>query len=130
MGNPAIYINSSKKNRNINDKIISQLKRLKFKVLYPLKLTNQRQEKLRIFRSNLRLIKRADLMVVVLRGYGKDTAAEVGIAFGLGKDIIGIDFDADPKDVMVYNALTAVVKPENLSKVLVKYLTQDEAKNQ
>lgn len=67
-------------------------------------------------------------MVAVLRGYGKDTAAEVGIAYGMGIPVVGVDFDADPKDVMIYNALTEIVKIEQLPHVLSKivaHLRQD-----
>ncbi|MBU5537004.1 MAG: nucleoside 2-deoxyribosyltransferase [Candidatus Aenigmatarchaeota archaeon] len=123
---PKLY--SSRRNADVNDEIESLLTASGFEVLRPSKLTPQNAAPALIFKSNIELIRQADVMVAVLRGYGKDTAAEVGIAYGMGIPVVGVDFDADPKDVMIYNALTEIVKIEQLPHVLSKivaHLRQD-----
>ena len=54
-----------------------------------------------IFKQNVELIKKADVFVAVLKNYGKDLTAEVGMAYGWGIPSLGIDYNALEKDILL-----------------------------
>ncbi len=64
------------------------------------------------------MIQEADIFIAVLKEYGKDTAAEIGMAYAWKKPCIGIDYGADESDVMCYYAFDKIIKPEQLDDVL------------
>jgi nucleoside 2-deoxyribosyltransferase len=74
-----------------------------------------------MFKTNVDLIRKSDIFVAVLKDYGKDLAAEVGMAYAWKMPSIGIDYDAKDTDVMSYFALDRIIKPEDLEKTLSDY---------
>ena len=112
------YLSSSCRNLALNDEIEALMRSQGIEVLCPCKLTPQDTSLAHIFERNIELIKGSDMIVVVLHLYGKDTTTEVGIGYGMGIPMIGIDFDGDPEDVMMYFALTRVVKIDEFSEAL------------
>src|SRR2546427_615934 len=101
MHNPdvlTVYLNSSRRNAELNRQIEMILTEAGHRVLSPCTMTPQDSPLHVIFERNIALIRSADVMLVVLKQYGKDTAAEVGIAFGRGMPLLAIDFEGDPQD--------------------------------
>lgn len=66
------------------------------------------------FKNNIGLITQSDIFVAVLRDYGKDLTAEVGMAYAWGMPRIGIDANADKSDVMCYYALQHLINDDQL----------------
>lgn len=116
-----IYLCAPIKLGELNHQLIKQIENLGFKVLCAMIDTAQNLSPEEIFARNVDLIKQSDLLVVVLKDYGKDLTAEVGLAYGLGKPMIGVDYNADREDIMCYYALDEVIKPMDLEKILTKY---------
>lgn len=82
-----------------------------------------------IFDRNVELIRGANLFVAVLKDYGKDLTAEVGMAYMLRRCdshvdrlTIGLDYTADPADVMSYHAFDNVVAPDQLETILTDWV--------
>jgi len=75
----------------------------------------------KMFKTNVELIKKSDIFVAVLKDYGKDLTAEVGMAYAWGKLSIGIDYNANKGDVMCYYSLDQIIKPEQLEETLSKF---------
>lgn len=71
-----------------------------------------------MFKTNVGLIKQADLFIAVLKDYGKDLTAEVGMAYAWNIPRIGIDFNAQRTDVMCFYAFDRLIKPEDLEETL------------
>lgn len=106
----------------LNFELIERIEHLGFHVLCAVKDSPDDVPYDQMFRNNVALIQRSDLFVAVLKDYGKDLAAEVGMAYAWGKPRIGLDFDACKSDVMCYYALEKVVRPEELEETLAVYL--------
>ncbi|NQV12777.1 MAG: nucleoside 2-deoxyribosyltransferase [Parcubacteria group bacterium] len=117
-----IYLCAPIKLGELNHQLIKKIEKAGFKVLCAMVDTAQDLSYKEIFARNVDLIKQSDLLVVVLKDYGKDLTAEVGMAYGLGKPMIGINYNADKEDVMCYYALDEIIKPEAIESVLKKYL--------
>ena len=84
-----------------------------------------------IFDRNVELIRGANVFIAVLKDYGKDLTAEVGMAYMLRRSdshiyrfTVGLDYTADPADVMSYNAFDKVVAPDQLETVLTDWLAR------
>lgn len=75
-----------------------------------------------MFKTNVALIKESDIFVAVLKDYGKDLTAEVGMAYAWNMTTIGIDFDAKKDDVMSYYAFNMIIRPEELESTLARLL--------
>jgi len=73
-----------------------------------------------MFKTNVDLIRQSDIFVAVLKNYGKDLTAEVGMAYAWKMPSIGIDYEAQEADVMSYYALDKIIKPEQLEETLLK----------
>ncbi|MBU1177592.1 nucleoside 2-deoxyribosyltransferase [Patescibacteria group bacterium] len=116
-----IYLCTPIKLGELNHQLINRIENLDFKVLCAMTDTAQDLSFEKIFTRNVDLIKQSDLLVVVLKDYGKDLTAEVGMAYSLGKPMVGIDYNADKEDVMCYYALNEVIKTPDLEKTLKKY---------
>jgi nucleoside 2-deoxyribosyltransferase len=102
----------------MNNELIARISKLGFNVLCAATHTPQDIPKKEIFVKNVELIKKSDIFVAVLKDYGKDLAAEVGMAYAYNKPTIGIDYDAKDSDVMIYYAFDKIIKPTDLEKTL------------
>ena len=71
-----------------------------------------------IFETNVELIRKSDVLVAVLKDYGKDLTWEVGFAYGMKMPTIGIDYNVQESDVMTYYSLDKIIKPEDLESAL------------
>lgn len=116
-----IFLCTPHKLWNLNKELISRIEKLGFKVTCAATHSPQDVPYDQMFKTNVSLIKEADIFVAVLNDYGKDLTAEIGMAYAWNKPIIGIDYNADKNDVMAYYALGWVIKPEDLEKTLSKY---------
>lgn len=61
-----------------------------------------------IFKRDVALIKEADFFVAVLCDYGKDLAAECGMAFGMGKRMVGINYNVIETDLMICHMMPLI----------------------
>jgi nucleoside 2-deoxyribosyltransferase len=105
-----IYLCSPHKFPALNEAIIQQLSQAGFLVFHAAKDTDQQMSASEIFKANLELIQKSDIVLAVYKDYGKDFAFEVGYAFALKKRIIGLDVNANSNDVMPVNAPTVMYK--------------------
>ena len=106
---------------DLNHELAERIEKLGFKVKYAHKHTPQDMVRNELFESNISLIKSSDIFVAVLKDYGKDLTAEVGMAYAWGMPTIGINYNADPADVMCYHAIDKIIKPEQLEETLNEY---------
>jgi len=113
-----IYLCTPHKLGDLNFELIKRIKKLGFEVLCAATDTPQNLPFEEIFDLNVDLIKKADVFVAVLKDYGKDLTAEVGMAYVLGIPRIGIDFNAKKEDIMTYYAFDKIIKEEELEEVL------------
>lgn len=51
-----------------------------------------------------------------------DLAAETGMAYAWSKRMIGLDYGADPRDIMVHYAYDKIIDPTQLEETLTQYL--------
>ena len=116
-----IYLCAPIKLGDLNHELIERIKNAGFKVLCAMTDTAQDLDYEEIFQRNVDLIRKSDLLVGVFNNYGKDLTAEVGMAYGISKPMIGLDYNADREDVMSYYALDEIIKPQKLEKTLEKY---------
>ena len=114
-----IYLCSPRRLGELNYELIERIKKLGFNVLCAAIHTPQNIEPNKIFLRNFELIKNSDIFIAVLKDYGKDLTAETGIAFALGKPMIGIDFNANPEDIMSFHAFDKMIAPEKLEETLI-----------
>lgn len=117
-----IFLSVACKERELGAELTGRIERLGFRVLSALTDSPDDAPFPEMFRTNVELIRQSDIFVAVLNKYGKDLAAEVGMAYAWGMPRIGLDFAAIEKDVMVYYALEKVVKPSELEECLRAYL--------
>lgn len=82
-----------------------------------------------IFDRNVELIRGANVFIAVLKDYGKDLTAEVGMAYMLRRSdshidrfTVGLDYTVDPADVMSYHAFDKVVAPDQLETILTDWI--------
>ena len=87
--------------------------------------TDQTLSSRAIFECNVELMRRSNIFVAVLKDYGKDLTAEIGMAYmlrryepSIERFVLGIDYTADATDVMSYNAFDRVVQPDQLEGAL------------
>lgn len=117
-----VFLCTPHKLGDLNHALISRIKKMGFNVLCAVTHTSQETRPNQVFKSNIKLIKKSDVFVAVLKDYGKDLTAEVGMAYAWKKPTIGIDFNAKPQDVMTYYALDKIIKPEELEDALSSFL--------
>lgn len=117
-----IFLCTPHKLGNLNYELIERIKKLGFDVLCAAIHTPQHLAFEEIFKRNVDLIKQADIFIAVLKDYGKDLTAEVGMAYAWGMPTIGINFNAKQNDIMMYYALDKIIKPEELEEALSKFL--------
>lgn len=113
-----LYVCAPNKIRDKTLEIVSQLSAtsvngLSFDVVSAVTHTDQSLDGPGLFSRNVELIRSSQFFVAVLKDYGKDLAAEVGMAYALDIERVGLDFGANPADVMVYYSLP-VIQPDKL----------------
>ncbi len=113
-----VFLCTPHKLGTLNIELIARIKKLGFKVLCAATHTPQNLPEEQIFEKNIGLIKQSDIFVAVLKDYGKDLAAEVGMAYAWKIPSIGIDYNAQKSDVMSYFSLGKIIKPEKLEETL------------
>ena len=124
-----VYLCAPRKLEKLSRKLIKRITKLGFTVLCAVTHTPQDMPREQIFKRNVELIKKSDVFVAVLKDYGKDLAAETGMAYALEKTTIGIDFNAQPDDIMIYYAFDKIIKPEQLEDILLEILKQKRFSN-
>jgi hypothetical protein len=113
-----VFLCTPHKLGELNHEYIDRIKKLGFEVLCAATHSPQDVPFNEMFKTNVDLIKRADIFVAILKDYGKDLTAEVGMAFAWNMPKIGIDYNANKKDVMSYYAFDKVINPDELEDVL------------
>ncbi len=116
-----VFLCTPHKLGGLNHGLIRRISAAGFRVLCAVTHTPQDAPNDEMFRMNAELIWEADIFVAVLKDYGKDLAAEVGMAYAWKKPSIGIDYTAREEDIMCFYALDEIVRPEELEKTLAKY---------
>lgn len=106
---------------NLNHELIDRINKLGFKVLCAVTHSPQDAPFDKMFKTNVNLIKQSEIFVAVLKDYGKDLTAEVGMAYAWNMPMIGIDFGAQESDVMCFYAFDKIIKPEDLEKTLSEF---------
>lgn len=117
-----VFLCTPHKLGKLNLELIERIKAVGFNVLCA--MTDSPQDVMydEMFQTNVGLIKRVDIFVAVLKDYGKDLTAEVGMAYAWGIPSIGINYSALKQDVMCYYALGEIVDPDKLEETLAKYV--------
>ncbi|MBI4163892.1 MAG: hypothetical protein HY512_03445 [Candidatus Aenigmarchaeota archaeon] len=116
-----VFLCTPHKLGDLNYQLIDRIKKLGFNVLCAVTHSPQNVPYDQMFKANVKLIKKSDIFVAVLKDYGKDLTAEVGMAYAWNMPRIGIDFNANRNDVMCYFALGNMIKPEQLEATLSKF---------
>ena len=109
-----IYLCSPNKHLELCTKWVHDLTAAGFEVKCACIDTPQHEGHSEIFRVNTKRIEDCTLFVGILKDYGKDFGMETGFARALNKVMIGVDYNADKGDVMVYQAFTVILKPDEL----------------
>jgi nucleoside 2-deoxyribosyltransferase len=72
---------------------------------------------------------KADCVVVNLEQFGKDTAAEIGYSYGIGKPVVGFTAESHyENDTMVRGFLITVARDETTLVEVVKQLLYGECR--
>lgn len=118
-----VYICSPLKNAELNQSIAKNLKSHGISVYLPERHTNQTAGPDEIFRSNIEAIKKARIIIAVLKNYGRDFGFEIGFTYGLKKKIIGYAEDESYNDdFMIRGALDTIVSTIDLVVAHIKNL--------
>lgn len=117
-----VFLCTPHKLGKLNNELIDRIKSVGFEVICAVTHSPQDVPFDQMFETNIELIKQSDIFVAVLKDYGKDLTAEVGMAYAWNIPRIGIDYNAQKSDVMCYYALQEIIKPEQLEDILSKYL--------
>ncbi len=124
-----IYLASPLKNQEINLCIHDFLIEHDYECFLPQEDTPQSQDKLTVD-SNIKAIKKSDIILVVGKDIGNDTSWEVGFSKGLGKPIILLceisDASMLQKHLMVLSSVSQVVYLESYSVLegILKFLPE------
>jgi len=111
MNSPLVYISSSLRNTELNREVAEVLERAGYRVYLPQRDAPVTDTSAEVFTSNIKALRRADVIVAILVNYGRDLAFELGFAYALGKPIIALaEANEYLRDEMVANSLTKVVK--------------------
>lgn len=113
-----VFLCTPHKLGDLNYELIARIKALGFNVLCAVTHSPQDAPHDQMFLTNVNLIRQSDIFIAVLKDYGKDLTAEVGMAYAWNMPRIGIDFNAKESDVMTYYALDQIIKPEKLEEIL------------
>jgi nucleoside 2-deoxyribosyltransferase len=113
-----IFLCTPHKLGDLNHELIARIKACGFEVLCAATHSPQDRPLKEIFDTNVGLIDKSDILVAVLKDYGKDLTWEVGYAYGKKTPTIGIDYTALETDVMTYYSLSKIVRPDELEAAL------------
>jgi len=116
-----VFLCTPHKLGDLNYELIERIEDAGFEVLSAVTHSPQDAPLDEMFERNVELIKKSDIFVAVLKNYGKDLTAEVGMAYAWGMPSIGIDFNAEKEDVMCYYALDRVIEPGELEEILEEF---------
>lgn len=116
-----VFLCTPHKLGDLNHQLIKRIKILGFNVLCAVTHSSQKVSFEQMFETNVDLIRKSDIFVAVLKDYGKDLTAEVGMAYAWEIPKIGIDYNASKEDVMCYYAFDEIIKPEQLEDTLNKF---------
>ncbi|MBI5060827.1 MAG: nucleoside 2-deoxyribosyltransferase [Candidatus Aenigmarchaeota archaeon] len=116
-----VFLCTPRKLGKLNHELIKRMETAGFDVLCAVTHTPQNIDSEQIFEMNIKLIKKSDMFVAVLKDYGKDLAAEVGMAYAWNKPIIGINFNAEQNDIMIYHVFDKMINPDQLEATLSSY---------
>ena len=86
-----IYFSSSRKNRGINEQVIDVLSSVG-EVYYIGYAQPSENSHRKMFGENMRNLRESDVVVALLKNVSSNVATELGIAYGMGKPIVYIDF--------------------------------------
>jgi len=114
-----VFLCTPHKLGDLNHELITRIKNAGFEVLCAATHSPQDRSLKDIFETNVGLINKSDILVAVLKDYGKDLTWEVGYAYGKKMPTLGIDYSALEMDVMTYYSLDKIIKPEELETALV-----------
>lgn len=114
---PIVFVCFSKRAKELGKTVADTLETNGYETRYALRDTDQGASPADIYRNNIKLIRQSDIFVAVLDRYGKDLATEVGYAKGLGMPAFGLDYNADPADIMLWFSLN-IIQPESLLRLL------------
>jgi len=117
-----VFLCTPHKLGDFNHELIDRIKKLGFEVLCAATHSPQDVPFDKMFETNVKLIRDADIFVAVLKDYGKDLTAEVGMAYAWDMPRIGVDYNALKDDVMCYYAFDKIIKPEELEQELLKII--------
>lgn len=118
-----VFLCTPHKLGDLNHELIARIEKCGFKVLCAVTHSPQDRTPKEIFETNVDLIRKSDILVAVLKDYGKDLTWEVGFAYALKMPTIGIDYSAQESDVMTYYSLDKIIKPEVLESALQDFST-------
>lgn len=113
-----VFLCTPHKLGELNHQLIKKIEGLGFEVLCAVTHSPQDAPFDRMFETNVEMIKKSDIFVAVLKDYGKDLTAEVGMAYAWCMPRIGIDYNAKKEDVMCYYAFDKIIKPEEIEQAL------------
>ena len=118
-----VYICSPLKNAELNQSIAKNLKSQGISVYLPEWHTDQNSGPDEIFRSNIEAIKKAKVIIAILKDYGKDFGFELGFTYGLKKNIIGYAEDQSyNNDFMIRGALDIIVS--SIDQLIIHVMSQ------
>ena len=116
-----VFLCTPHKLGDFNNRLIRRIREQGFEVLCAATHSPQDTPHDKMFKTNVNLIRQADIFIAILKDYGKDLTAEVGMAFAWKMPLIGIDINAIEKDVMCYYAFDKIIKLEELEKTLSEF---------
>lgn len=79
-----------------------------------------------LFEHNFNGISNSDIFISVIKNLGKDVSAEIGMAYALNKIRIGVNYNADDRDVMPYFAAGEMIRESELKSTLNRIITNYE----
>lgn len=120
-----MFVSVPIKERQLGLAVEARVRNLGFNVLSALGDTSP--DDVAMFESNVSLIARCHMFVAVLRNYGRDLAAEVGMAYAWRMPSIGVDFGDGKDDVMVRHALGRIVGPDELEEALREFVSYSKS---
>src|SRR4030042_2342922 len=106
-----VFLCTPHKLGDLNYELIKRIESLGFNVLCAVTHSPKNVPYNERFKKNVELIRKADIFIAVLKDYGKDLTAEVGMAYAWDMPRIGINYNAEEKDVMCYYALQKIIEP-------------------
>jgi nucleoside 2-deoxyribosyltransferase len=119
-----VFVSIPMKEGALGLSIVDRIRTLGFRVLSALgEESPDEAPPAQMFRTNVALIQQSDIFVGVLRNYGRDLAAEVGMAYAWRIPSVGIHYGDGNDDVMVRQAFARIIAPAELESALRELVT-------